>query len=101
MKNYLATKENIYRYQGNDDFLIINKDLRIINDKPNIIYFNKDIRVENNIITFKNNIFDLSSIKHNLIGKHNLGNIAIAYAIYQSYLSLINALVKLFKVLKP
>lgn len=80
-ENYLATKENIYRYQGNDDYLIINKDLRIINDKPNIIYFNTDIKVENNIITFKNNIFDLSSIKHNLIGKHNLGNIAIAYAI--------------------
>ena len=73
MSEYVGDKKNIYKFQKESDFLFLNKNIeeKYLNEfkseaKAKIIYFSKD---------------DLENYKTNLIGEHNLENIAAARAI--------------------
>ncbi|MDE6724893.1 MAG: UDP-N-acetylmuramoyl-L-alanine--D-glutamate ligase [Ruminiclostridium sp.] len=82
---YKAAKENIYRYQGNDDLLIYNKELQTesvtslsskkitadMEEKADIYVSDKDIIVEGKPIS-------IEMLAPKLEGKHNLYNIGIA-----------------------
>jgi len=88
LEEYFQSKTNIFKNQTSDDWAIINSGDDTIkkyslNIKPKIISFGKKTENENillsgNIIEFRNEKYNLSSIK--LIGGHNLDNAMCAIA---------------------
>lgn len=99
-EEYIYSKENIYRFQSNNDLVIYNSMLDSINvnNISNIgqrrlpIYIKKDVIQEDSYINIQENeiIFCLnkqenkvkiSDIETKLKGKHNLYNIAVAIAV--------------------
>lgn len=73
MKDYVDDKKNIYKFQKESDFLFLNQDM----DHQYLIDFQNESKAQK-IYFSKNDILDYET---NLIGKHNLENIAVARAI--------------------
>ena len=78
--DYKTAKKQIYLNQDESDIAIINSDLKKeIENRNNIVWSNETIYAKDNVL-----FNDLSSIKiekTNLIGKHNMYNMAIVYYI--------------------
>lgn len=82
---YKSAKENIYRYQGENDLLIFNKDLE--SEEINSLPFKKitasleekaDICVIDSDIILENQRISYEKLSPKLEGKHNLYNIGVA-----------------------
>jgi len=69
LKQYFSDKSFIYKFQKKDDILILNKNLK-----------SKVGRVKSKMVVIDNNIVPVSW-KINLLGKHNLENIASAVTV--------------------
>ncbi len=67
---YVDDKKNIYRFQKKEDYLFLNQDL----DKKYFQEFKNE--TQSQIIYFSKN--DVQDYKNNLLGEHNLENIAAA-----------------------
>lgn len=99
-EEYIYSKENIYRFQNNNDLIIYNSMLDSINVNNilNIgqrrlpIFINKDTIQEDSYINIQEkeiifclnkqeNVVKISDIETKLKGKHNLYNIAVAIAV--------------------
>ena len=73
MSEYVGDKKNIYEFQNESDFLFLNKDI----EEKYLDEFKNEAKAK--IIYFSKN--DLKDYETNLIGEHNLENIASARAI--------------------
>ena len=81
--HYIDAKKNIYRYQTEDDYIILG-DSPYLKDETNSITLreNKDFYLDdNNLIINKDIVIPISNIKTKLEGKHNLYNILICLVI--------------------
>ncbi|MDD2376082.1 MAG: UDP-N-acetylmuramoyl-L-alanine--D-glutamate ligase [Clostridia bacterium] len=97
---YIVSKENIYKFQNENDILIYNSSSKNINidnilkvgQRRLPVYINNDnikedyyINIKGNEIIFcideKKSIINIKDIKTNLTGEHNLYNIVIALAV--------------------
>ena len=79
---YKAAKENIYKYQTENDTLIINKALLKDDIKSEIVTASlteeADICLKDNLLIIGEESFEADKIRTKLIGRHNLYNIGIA-----------------------
>ena len=100
-EDYIKAKEKIYEFQNENDLLIYNSCCenininKILNKKQRKIpiyinsleeFGNDNVNIKENEILFNNNnnivnIIDKKDINTNLIGEHNLYNIAVAMAV--------------------
>lgn len=91
-QNYVDAKKNIYKNIRKDDFLILNKDDKILSDirglNTNIRYFsskdeNADCYFDGKNIIYNDIKFDRNNI--NLIGDHNVSNVLSAILACYNY----------------
>ncbi len=107
VEKYEMAKKNIYLNQNADDVLICN-----IDNVPDMLY-NKgnlvtvsldkkaDVYVEDNAIVDFDKVINFTDLESNLLGRHNMYNIAICYNICKRYGVSLEEFKKHLKTYKP
>lgn len=106
-EKYEAAKCNIYANQNADDILVCN-----IDNVPNKEYNDKnlitvsldkkaDVYLEGNAIVDFDKAIDFTEFKSNLLGRHNMYNIAICYNVCKKYGVSLEEFKKHLKTYKP
>ncbi len=91
MEKYVAAKENIYRNMTDGDKLFVNELIEpgrdiCAADKVTVGYdAMSDIFINSNVITYKNEAYDIPVDDIALLGEHNYFNIAVAYGVVQEF----------------
>lgn len=91
MEKYVAAKENIYRNMVDGDKLFVNELIEpdrsiCVADKVTVGYdAMSDIFINSNVITYKNEAYEIPVDDIALLGEHNYFNIAVAYGVLQEF----------------
>lgn len=91
MEKYIAAKENIYRNQVEGDKLFVNE--LIVPEKDTCeadiiaVGYNDmaDVMINGNVISYKNEAYEIPINDIKLLGEHNYYNIATAYGVLQEF----------------
>lgn len=87
MEKYVKAKENIYRYQQKNDILFVNEQIvpheeNYEGDSIAVGYdVSSDIIILDNMVTYKNECYEIPVDDIRLMGEHNYYNIAVCYGI--------------------